>query len=79
MKVVSLKIEDSIFSETEKILSRMKKPRNRYINEAIEFYNKVQQKQLIEEKLKKDSVLVSEDSMNTLQEFEKIGYSDETI
>jgi predicted transcriptional regulator len=79
MKVISLKIEDSIFGETEKILSRMKKPRNRYINEAIEFYNKVQQKQLIEEKLKKESAIVSKDSMNTLQEFEKIDYADETI
>lgn len=79
MKVISLKIEDSIFGETEKILSRMKKPRNRYINEAIEFYNKVQQKQLIEEKLKKESAIVSQDSMNTLQEFEKIDYADKTI
>jgi hypothetical protein len=32
MKTVSLKIDDSIFGETEKILSRIKKPRNRYIN-----------------------------------------------
>ena len=41
MKTVSLKIDDSIFGETEKILDRIKKPRNRYINEAIEFYNKI--------------------------------------
>jgi hypothetical protein len=41
MKTVSLKIDDSIFVETEKILARIKKPRNRYINEAIDFYNKI--------------------------------------
>jgi hypothetical protein len=41
MKTVSLKIDDSIFGETEKILNRIKKPRNRYINEAIDYYNKL--------------------------------------
>jgi predicted transcriptional regulator len=51
MKTVSLKIDDSIFIETEKILARIKKPRNRYINEAIEFYNKLQRKQILEKKL----------------------------
>lgn len=39
MKTVSLKIDDAIFSETEKILARIKKPRNHYINEAVEYYN----------------------------------------
>jgi predicted transcriptional regulator len=57
MKTVSLKIDDSIFIETEKILARIKKPRNRYINEAIEFYNKLQRKQILEKKLKKESVI----------------------
>jgi len=41
MKTVSLKIDDSIFGETENILSKIKKPRNRYINEALEYYNKI--------------------------------------
>lgn len=79
MKVVSLKIDDSIFGETEKILERIKKPRNRYINDAIEFYNKVQYQQFLEEKLKKESNLVKEDSIKMVQEFEKIAFLDETI
>jgi hypothetical protein len=79
MKVVSLKIDDSIFGETEKILERLKKPRNRYINEAIEFYNKVQYQQFLEEKLKKESNLVKDDSIKMVQEFEKIAFLDETI
>lgn len=74
MKNVSLKIDDSIFSETEKILSRIKKPRNRYINEAIDHYNKLQRRLLLEEKLKKESDLVKKDSMSVLKEFEKIDY-----
>jgi predicted transcriptional regulator len=76
MKTVSLKIDDSIFGETEKILARIKKPRNRYINEAIDHYNKLQRMQLLESKLKKESALVNEDSMQVLNDFEKIDYAD---
>ena len=79
MKIVSLKIDDSIFGETEKILSRISISRNRYINEAIEYYNKVQKKQILEKKLKAESELVKTDSMNILKEFEKIDYADESI
>ena len=68
MKTVSLKIDDSIFGETEKILAQIKKPRNRYINEAIESYNKLQRKQILEKMLKKESSLVKEDSMSVLKD-----------
>ena len=76
MKTVSLKIDDSVFGETEKILSRIKKPRNRYINEAIEYYNKVQRKKILEKKLRKESELVKSDSMSVLKNFEEIDYAD---
>jgi predicted transcriptional regulator len=76
MKTVSLKIDDSIFGETEKILSRIKKPRNRYINEAIDFYNKLQRRKIIEKKLRKESDLVKKDSMTVLKDFEEIDYVD---
>ena len=76
MKTVSLKIDDSIFGETEKILSRMKKPRNRYINEAIDYYNRLQRRLMIEKRLKKESDLVKNDSMSVLNEFEKVDYVD---
>ncbi len=48
MKTVSLKIDDSIFGETEKIPSRLSIPRNGYINEAIEYYKKVKKRQILE-------------------------------
>jgi predicted transcriptional regulator len=76
MKTVSLKIDDSIFGETEKILARMKKPRNRYINEAIDYYNQLQKRLIIEKRLKKESMLVQDDSMSVLKEFEEIDYVD---
>lgn len=76
MKTVSLKIDDSIFGETEKILARINKPRNRYINEALEYYNKIQRKQILEKKLKIESGIVKEHSMAVLKEFEDIDYVD---
>ena len=76
MKTVSLKIDDSIFGETEKILSKIKKPRNRYINDAIEYYNRIQKRAILEKKLKKESDLVKADSMDVLKDFEEIDYVD---
>ena len=76
MKTVSLNIDDSIFGETEEILSKIKKPRNRYINDAIEYYNRIQKRALLEKKLKKESDLVKADSMDVLKDFEEIDYVD---
>jgi len=76
MKNVSLKIDESIFGETEKILALIKKPRNRYINEAIEYYNRLQKRMILEKKLRKESDLVKSDSLSVLKEFEQLGYAD---
>lgn len=76
MKTVSLKIDDTIFGETERILSKIRKPRNRYINEAIEYYNKIQKRKILEMKLAKESELVRKESMSVLKEFEEIDYDD---
>lgn len=76
MKTISLKIDDSIFSETEKILARLKKPRNRYINEAIAYFNKHNRTQILEEKLKIESELVKAESMAVLKDFEEIDHAD---
>ncbi len=74
MKTISLKIDDLIFEETEKILSKNNKPRNRYINEALEYYNHMQKRIMLEKKLKKESDLVKDDSISVLKEFEDIEY-----
>jgi len=76
MKTVSLKIEDSIFSETESILERIKMPRNRYINEALDYYNRIQKRQILEKQLKRESDLVKNESLNVLNEFERADYVD---
>lgn len=74
MKTVSLKIDDPIFRETEKILSKIKKPRNRYINEALDFYNRYQRRLILEKKLKKESEIVKDESLSVLRDFEDIDY-----
>ena len=74
MKTISLKIDDLIFSETENIVALIKKPRNRYINEAIEYYNKVQNRKFLEQKLQRESLSVRDNSISVLKEFERIEY-----
>ena len=76
MKVISLNVDELIFKETEKIVALMKKSRNRYINEAIDFYNNHQKRAILERKLQKESEIVREDSMNILNDFEEIDYGD---
>ncbi|HMP29642.1 MAG TPA: hypothetical protein PKD85_08575 [Saprospiraceae bacterium] len=76
MKTVSLKLDNAIFGETEKVLSHIRIPRNRYINEAIDYYNKIQKRQIVEKKLKFESNLVRQESMQILKDFENIYYAD---
>lgn len=70
MQNLSLKLDDSIFKETEGLLKKFKVPRNRYINEALAFYNEVQKRKLLAKQLEKESKLVSEESINVLKDFE---------
>lgn len=70
MKNLSLKLDEKVFDETEKITTSLKMPRNRYINAALRFYNSHHAKLLLKKKLAKESVLVRENSMETLRDME---------
>ncbi len=72
MKNLSLKIDDNIFQDTEKIISKIKKNRNRYINEAVEFYNILHKRKILATQLDKESRLVRKESMKVLKEFEAL-------
>jgi len=76
MKTISLKIDDPIFKETEEVLSQIDKARNRYINEAIAFYNKYYRRKLLEKQFEMESLRVRDDSMDVLKEFEQIENED---
>jgi predicted transcriptional regulator len=79
MKTLSLKLDDNIFRETEQVTDYLKKSRNRYINEALEHYNKVQKRFIQAALLEKESKLVSSDSMAVLNEFEGFENESETV
>lgn len=70
MKTLSLKLDESVFKETEELLVKIKKPRNRYINEAIQYYNQIQKKKLLSSMLVSESKMVSDESIKVLREFE---------
>ena len=71
-KVLSLKLQEEVFRETEEILQRLRKPRNAYLNEAINLYNKLWKRRVLREALVRDSTLVADDSLEVLEVFEQL-------
>ena len=69
-------MDEKIYQETERILSKVRKNRNRYINEAVEFYNLLHKRKLLANQLQKESKRVRDESMKILADFEKLGYED---
>ena len=72
MKTLSLKLDDNIFEETEKVVSELNLTRNRYINEALDLYNQFNKRRILKKKLLKESKLVAQSSSEVLAEFEKL-------
>jgi predicted transcriptional regulator len=72
MKSLSLKLDDAVFEETEEITAKLKLARNRYINEALEVYNRLNKRRLLKNQLAKESAIGAEDSMEVLRELEML-------
>lgn len=72
MKTLSLKLDNSVFKETEEILKEKGIARNRYINEALDFYNRYYQRKKLANEFKKASNLVRENSMEINAAFDKM-------
>ncbi|HLP47309.1 MAG TPA: hypothetical protein VK469_15260 [Candidatus Kapabacteria bacterium] len=71
-KVLSLKLKDDVFLEIENIIQKLKIPRNTYINEALSFYNRQNRRKILQKQLTRESVLVQNNSLEILAEFEKL-------
>lgn len=71
-KALSLKLQDSVFEDVEAILKDIGKPRNRYINEALVFYNRLIRRKQLKAKLIDESNLLKGNSMSILHELEEI-------
>ena len=72
MKMLSLKLDDDIFLDTEKISKKMKCSRNRYINDALKLYNKFNERNLLKQQLAYESKLTRSTSMESLEELEDL-------
>lgn len=72
MKTLSLKLDDTVFEETEKLTAELKLARNRYINEALNLYNQYNKRKVLKKKLAKESKLVAISSSEVLAEFESL-------
>ena len=70
MKVLSLKLKETIFGDTERILKKISMSRNAYINEALHFFNLMHKRKLLKGKLHKESKAVHASSLEVLREME---------
>ncbi len=71
-KPILLKLKDNIFKETMELTKKIEVPRNLYINDALSFYNKIEKRKLLKNKLKKEIQMVQGNSLEVLEEFEKL-------
>jgi|GEM_PF-1037569 len=62
-KAISLKINDSVFKETEEMVKKMHMPRNLYINEAINHYNRLVKRSLLKKQYSEESRLLHTESL----------------
>ena len=69
---LSLKLNEKVFKTTEGILKKMKKSRNAYFNEAVDFFNRIQKRKALAQTLKWESEKVSKESMAVLKAFEAL-------
>lgn len=69
-KILSLKMRDDVYLETEKITQKAHIARNAYINSAVAFYNKLKKRASLKKELAKESQLVRDNSMEVLETFE---------
>ncbi len=69
-KTLSLRLNENVYLETEKIIRKIKVPRNAYINTAISHFNELHKRKILKKKLEKESKLLSAESMKVLKELE---------
>ena len=70
-KVLTLKLKDEIFEAVEKVLKKEGIPRNRYINNAIDYYNKLNRRRILKTQYLTEAELVQDNSLEVLEEFKQ--------
>ncbi|HSF54942.1 MAG TPA: hypothetical protein VLA71_14400 [Algoriphagus sp.] len=72
MKTISLKLDDSVFEETEVIIKEKGISRNQYIIEALKFYNRHNKRENLAKEFAKASKIVRDSSMKVNAEFDQL-------
>ena len=70
MKSLSLKLDEKVFDDTEEITKELKIARNRYINDALELYNKFNHRLLLEKQIKNEIKACKESSLEIMRDWE---------
>jgi metal-responsive CopG/Arc/MetJ family transcriptional regulator len=70
MKTISLRLDEQLLEETEQISQGISFTRNRYINEAVKQYNKLNRERTLQRQLPQESLMIRKESMKILHEFE---------
>jgi len=79
MKSISLKIQEPILLDADNMSSQLETSRNKYINEAIAFYNKHQKRELLKAQIAFEAKIIMDESMEVLHEFEQLNDEIPTI
>ncbi len=72
MHLLSLKLREDIFNETDTTARQLKVSRNAYINDALRLYNTFNRRRSLKVRLARESKLVAGESLAVLRDFEKL-------
>lgn len=62
-KSIALKIDAVVLAEADELLKTDQRSRNRYINEAVAYYNRMVKRARIREQLQRESKIVNNESV----------------
>ena len=71
-KLLSLKLQEDVFQESDELIKTLHIPRNRYINQALVFYNMLNRRKMIKEQLLRESMHVRKNSLDYLKLLERL-------
>lgn len=71
-KMISLKLQEQIFEESEEIVAQLGIARNRYINDALKLYNAHQRRKLLRSQIAKESQQTRKHSLEVLAELDAL-------
>jgi hypothetical protein len=71
-KTLSLKMRDDLFVETEQLIHSIHQSRNAYINDAVAFYNRINQRRSLRNQMVNESRAVYRTSAEVLDEFDQL-------